>query len=42
MFKIVVKNPEEGGEPGVEEQLEFDSTCNCGSGKIYGKCCGRV
>ena len=42
MFKVVVKNPEEVVEPGVEEQLEFDSTCNCGSGKIYGKCCGRV
>lgn len=43
MFKVVVKNPEEEVvEPGVEEELDFDSACKCGSGKIYGKCCGRV
>lgn len=43
MFKVVVKNPEEEVvEPGVEEELDFDSVCKCGSGKIYGKCCGRV
>ncbi|MCQ8211987.1 preprotein translocase subunit SecA [Cetobacterium somerae] len=42
MFKVVVKNPEEVVEPGVEEELDFDSACKCGSGKIYGKCCGRV
>lgn len=43
MFKVVVKNPEEEiVEPGVEEELDFDSDCKCGSGKIYGKCCGRV
>ena len=43
MFKVVVKNPEEEVvEPGVEEELDFESACKCGSGKIYGKCCGRV
>lgn len=43
MFKVVVKNPEEEVvDPGVEEELDFDSACKCGSGKIYGKCCGRV
>lgn len=43
MFKVVVKNPEEEVvEPGVEEELDFNSPCKCGSGKIYGKCCGRV
>jgi len=43
MFKVVVKNPEEEVvEPGAEEELDFDSACKCGSGKIYGKCCGRV
>ncbi|MGL5535047.1 MAG: SEC-C metal-binding domain-containing protein, partial [Cetobacterium sp.] len=43
MFKVVVRNPEEEVlSPGEGEELEFDSPCNCGSGKIYGKCCGRV
>lgn len=43
MFKVVVKNPEEEVvEPGVKEELDYDSDCRCGSGKIYGKCCGRV
>lgn len=43
MFKVVVKNPEEEVvEPGVKDELDYDSDCRCGSGKIYGKCCGRV
>nr|WP_307775343.1 preprotein translocase subunit SecA [uncultured Cetobacterium sp.] len=43
MFKVVVKSPEEDlPEPGDEEELQFDDKCRCGSGKIYGKCCGRV
>ncbi|MGL5088200.1 MAG: preprotein translocase subunit SecA, partial [Cetobacterium sp.] len=43
MFKVVIKNPEEEIlEPGQGEDLDFDSNCICGSGKIYGKCCGRV
>ncbi len=44
MFKVVIKSPEE--EEVVErksiEEMDFDSACYCGSGKIYGKCCGRV
>jgi preprotein translocase subunit SecA len=43
MFKVVVKNPEEEViEPGQEEEIDFESDCKCGSGKKYGKCCGRV
>lgn len=43
MFKVVIKNPEEEIlEPGDMEEMDFDSPCYCGSGKIYGKCCGRV
>ncbi|MBC2851014.1 preprotein translocase subunit SecA [Cetobacterium sp. 8H] len=43
MFKVVVKNPEEEViEPGSTEELDPESICNCGSGKMYGKCCGRL
>ncbi|MGL4946568.1 MAG: preprotein translocase subunit SecA, partial [Cetobacterium sp.] len=43
MFKVVIKNPEEEVlEPGEGEELDYESACICGSGKIYGKCCGRV
>ena len=45
MFKVVVRNPEEEVvSPGrtENENIDFESDCNCGSGKIYGKCCGRV
>lgn len=43
MFKVVIKDPEEEeATPGMEEEIDFDAPCKCGSGKPYGKCCGRI
>lgn len=43
MFKVVIKDPEEEDiEPGDEVEIDYEAPCKCGSGKQYGKCCGRI
>ncbi len=40
IFKVVVKTQEDEYIPETES-LGMDDVCNCGSGKVYSKCCGR-
>lgn len=41
MFKVVIKDPEEEIVD-IGEEMDPDELCRCGSGKPYGKCCGRL
>ena len=41
IFKVVVKAPEDEYIPETHAEMEYDDICSCGSGKPYGKCCGR-
>ncbi|MGL5124871.1 MAG: SEC-C metal-binding domain-containing protein, partial [Fusobacteriaceae bacterium] len=42
IFKVVIKNEADEHIPETEAgRLDPDEICNCGSGKKYGKCCGR-
>lgn len=41
VFKVVIKSPEDEYIPETQAELEADDICTCGSGKPYGRCCGR-
>ena len=42
IFKVVVKSEDEVQVVEHNETAGIDGLCNCGSGKEYSKCCGRV